>query len=73
MKKARQILAIIGIILLVLLYVLAFVAAILDKTATMKYLAAALMATIIIPIILWLLGMFLRIASKDSSEDEGNN
>lgn len=69
MKKAKQILAIAGIILLLLPYALTFVAAIFDSTKTMQYFSAALAATVLVPVTMWL---FLRMADtrKKNKEDE---
>ncbi len=69
MKKLKQILAILGIIALVSMYALTIFAALFDPTATLSYLAAAVAATILIPAILWILGMFLRITGKNGFEE----
>ena len=53
MKKTKRILALIGAILLLLLYVVAFVATALDHTSDMRYWKAAVAATIIIPVLIW--------------------
>ena len=86
MKKLKQITAIIGIILLVGLYVLAFLAAFLDHTHTMRYLAAALAATILIPVLIWVMEIFYRLnenkkknnalfsgSTNSEDNDTGNN
>jgi uncharacterized membrane protein len=70
MKKAKQIIAVIGIIALVLLYASTLVAAILDSTSTMRYLTASIGATIIIPVFIWVIEIFLRIAPKNEQEEE---
>ena len=49
MKKTKRILALIGAILLLLLYVVAFVATMLDHTSDMRYWKAAVAATITYP------------------------
>ena len=64
MKKGKQILAIIGIVLLVAMYALTIVAAIFDNTKTMQYLAASLAATIIVPVLLWIYQLIYRIIHK---------
>lgn len=72
MKKLRQIAALIGIILLVALYGITIFAAILDSPETMHILAASLAATFIIPVVLWVLGIFWRIrpgADEKKEED----
>lgn len=53
-KKPKQIAAIICIILLVLLYVLTLVVALLDFPGSDKLFAACLVATIGLPILLWI-------------------
>lgn len=49
----KKILAIIGIVVLVLLYVATLVAAIADSTATMDFFRASVAATILIPVLLY--------------------
>ncbi len=65
MKNVKQILAIIGIVLLVLLYGLTLFAAIFDNTATMKYLAASIAATVLIPVTIWLFIRMIDLKNKD--------
>ena len=60
MQRLRQILAIIGIILLVGMYVLTIFAAVFDNTKTMSYLTASIAATILMPFTLWLLNIICR-------------
>ena len=73
MKKAKQILAIIGIVLLVLLYGVTIFAAIFDNTATMKYLAASIAATVLIPVTLWLLMRMIELSERNKNKDEKTN
>ncbi|MBP5265511.1 MAG: hypothetical protein J6Z06_01665 [Lachnospiraceae bacterium] len=68
MKKAKQVLAIVGIILLVALYVSTLIFAIFDNPKTFTLLGASVAATIVIPVMLWVMGVFLRIAKKDDNE-----
>lgn len=70
MKKAKQILAIIGIILLVGLYVMTFIFAIIDNPNTMHMLGASLVATIIIPAGIWIIGIFVRLSSPAKEPDD---
>lgn len=70
MKKTRQILALIGIILLVTLYILTIFAAVFDSTKTMTYLRASIAATVIIPVMIWVCGIFVRI---QKNREEKNN
>lgn len=61
MKKTKRILALIGAILLLLLYVVAFVATVLDHTSDMRYWKAAVAATIIIPVLIWTYSFVYRL------------
>ena len=70
MKRAKQILAIIGIIVLIVLYGLTLIAAIFDPTATMQYLSAAIVATVLIPITLWLFIRMTEVRKKGKEEKE---
>lgn len=68
MQRLRQILAIIGIILLVGMYVLTIFAAVFDNTKTMSYLTASIAATILVPFTLWLLNIMIQNQKKDQDE-----
>ena len=68
MQRLRQILAIIGIILLVGMYVLTIFAAVFDNTKTMSYLTASIAATILVPFTLWLLNIMIQYKKKDQDE-----
>ena len=68
MQRLRQILAIIGIILLVGMYVLTIFAAVFDNTKTMSYLTASIAATILVPFTLWLLNIKIQNKKKDQDE-----
>lgn len=70
MKKAKQILAITGIVLLVGLYVMTFIFAIIDNPNTMHMLGASLVATIIIPAGIWIIGIFVRLSSPAKRPDD---
>lgn len=65
MKKPKQILAIIGVVILVGLYVLTIVAALLDNPQTFKLLGASIGATVIIPVIIWVVGIFVKMGKSD--------
>mgnify|MGYP003398485566 CR=1 FL=1 len=68
MNKIKQILAIVGIVILVLLYVSTLIFAILDNPATMKMLGLSIVMTIFIPTLIWIFEVFFRISNKDNSE-----
>ena len=67
MKKTKRILALIGAILLLLLYVVAFVATVLDHTSDMRYWKAA-----IIPVLIWAYSFVYRLlkGSDDKESDD---
>lgn len=68
MKKTKQILAIIGIILLVLLYLSTLICAIIDRTETMRLFMASIFATVVIPVLIWAYTFIYRLIKKDSEE-----
>ena len=53
MKKVKQILAIIGCILLVSMYVVTIVLAVTDDPNTMNAFRASIYCTIIVPVLIW--------------------
>jgi dolichyl-phosphate-mannose--protein O-mannosyl transferase len=63
MKKAKQILAIIGVILLVGLYVTTLVLAITDNSATMNVFFASIVATVMIPVLIWAYTFIYRLVT----------
>ncbi len=75
MKKVKQILAIIGIVLLVLLYLSTLICAIVDRTETMRLFQASIMATVIIPVLLWAYSFIYKLIKKNAKDqiDEMTN
>ena len=72
MKKTKRILALIGAILLLLMYVAAFIVTIFDHTADMRYWKAAIVATVIIPVLIWAYSFVYKLI-KGSDDDEKND
>lgn len=70
MKKARQILAIIGIILLVGMYVATFVCALSANENFMSMLMASIYATIVIPVLIWAITFIYKLIKKDDNTDD---
>ena len=74
MKKVKQILAILGVVLLLGLYVITLIMAITDNTSTMSMLEASVVATILIPILMWAYSFIYRLLKKyygsDKDEDK---
>lgn len=64
MKKGKQILAIIGIILLVVLYLSTLVCAITDNTGTMKMFKASIFATFVISVLIWAYTFLYKLTHK---------
>lgn len=69
MKKCKQILAIIGIILLVGLYALTIVFAFTDNSNTQSALFASIVATVIIPTLIWTYMFIYKLIHNKSDED----
>ena len=68
MQKLKQILGIAAIALLVFMYVLTLVFAIIDNPHTMTLFKASVAATVVIPVVLWVICIFVKIAKPDNSE-----
>ena len=65
MKKVRRILAIIGIVVLVALYICTLVSALFDSATTMGFFKASVAMTILVPVILYAMIMFTRVLKPD--------
>ena len=65
MKKTRQILAIIGIILLVGMYVSTIICALSANENFMSMLMASLYASFIIPVLIWTYTFIYKLFNKD--------
>ncbi len=70
MKKSKRVLALIGVILLVLLYVSTLVFALIDHPAANDLLKAAVAATILVPVILYGFLLVHRLANRKDEDDE---
>ncbi len=64
-KKLKQILAIIGIVALVGMYAMTIVFALLDNPKTFHMLGTSIAATVFIPVIIWVIGIFIKLDKKD--------
>lgn len=70
MKKVRQILAILGVIILVALYLLTLFAALFDSSDTMQFFFASVVATVIIPALLWAYTFIYRLIKKKKDDSQ---
>lgn len=70
MKKVRQILAIIGIVLLAVMYLSTIFFAIFDKSQTMGMFKASVGLTIVIPILIWLYTFLYKLISGHKDENQ---
>lgn len=64
MKKVKRILAIIGCILLVAMYVVTIVLAVIDDPNTMNAFRASIYCTIIVPVLIWAYSFIYRLLKK---------
>lgn len=72
MKKIKQILALIGAIILIGLYISTLVCALSSSDNFMNLMMASIYATVIIPVLLWAYSFIYKLLKKDSSSDEEN-
>ena len=68
MKKSKRIMALIGAILLVLLYVSTLIFAFIDSVVSQKLLMAAIAATILLPVLLYIYTLISRTSHTDDSD-----
>ena len=68
----KRLFAIIGVILLVSLYILTLVMALTDNTSTMRMLEASVLATIIIPVLIWTYTFIYRLLNKKDDSQNDN-
>lgn len=66
MKKTKRIFAWIGIIFLVGLYGMTIFCAIFDNSDAMVYLKASIVATVIVPVLLWAYMLIYKVLQKDT-------
>lgn len=69
MKKSRQILAILGVILLVGLYLATLILAVLGKNFFPLFMAA-LFASMALPILIWLYGFIYKWVKKNAGQQQ---
>ena len=69
MKKAKQIFAIIGVILLVGMYLSTLIFAFIDRSTSLWLLKSSIAMTIIIPVFLYACILVYRLAHKSDDED----
>lgn len=73
MKKVKQILAILGVVLLLGLYIITLIMAVTDNTSTLSMLEASVVATILIPILMWAYSFIYRLLKKYYGSDKDKN
>lgn len=64
MKKVRQIMAMIGVILLIGLYAATLILAFLDKSKSLQSLKAAIVLTVILPVLIWAYTFIYKLLKK---------
>ena len=72
-KKTKRILALIGVILLVGLYITTLVLAIVDSSATMDLFRGSIFATVVIPTIIWAYTYIYQLFSKKKDHDDSDS
>lgn len=70
MKKAKRILALAGVVLLVGLYLITLVLALMASPATKGMLMASIGCTIVIPCLIYAMMLIARVLDRRNSEEE---
>lgn len=70
MKKTKRILALIGVVLLVMMYACTLIFALVDHSQTMGLFKASVACTIIIPVLLYAYSLVYRVTRHDQDSDD---
>ncbi len=70
MKKVKQILAMIAVIILVGLYIKSNVCAVYDSKNLINKLMTSIYASVIIPVLIWAYSFIYKLIKKDSEEKD---
>lgn len=72
-NKTKRIMAIIGIVILLGLYITALLLAVLGDENSTPWFMAAICATIIVPILIWIYQWLYKLLKKDVSDTHKNS
>ena len=70
MKKVKQILAILLVVLLIGLYITTLVMALIDDSATLSMFKASVAATIIVPVLIWAYSFIYKLIKENDDSDK---
>lgn len=70
MKKIKQLLALIGVVILIGLYVSTLICALCSSGNFMNLLMASIYATVIIPVLIWAYTLIYRLTHRADDTDE---
>lgn len=70
MKKAKRVLAVIGIAFLVSLYGATLICAFTDNAGTMRMFTASVVATVVIPTLIWIYAFIYRLLKDRYGKNE---
>lgn len=73
MNKVKRILALVGVVLLLALYGSTFVFAVIDNSDSMSMFKASVVATIIVPTLLWTYSFIFKLVKKNNENSENKN
>ena len=73
MKKVKRIIALVGVIALIALYVYTLVLAIIGSEQTMNMLITAIVATVVLPTLLWTYSFIYKLLKNNYSEEAREN
>ena len=66
MKKIKQILALLGILILLGLYLTTIIMSFLNHPQFFEFLMASVYATVVIPVLLWAYSFIFKLTNKDN-------
>lgn len=73
MKKVKRIIALLGVILLLALYISTVVLACIGSENALNLLRAAIYATIVVPVLLWAYSFIYKLLKNNGSQKDDTN
>lgn len=71
MRKVKQILALLGVCILVVLYISTLICALSGSENFMNLLMSSIYATVVIPVLIWAYGFIYKLFKTHNASDDG--
>lgn len=72
-KRLKQIMAIIGLVIIAGLYIVTLILALTGSESTKQLFTASIICTVIIPVFIYVVSWIYKLIKKDADNDRGND